>query len=135
MIKESMLFLYFNGNCRQALTFYCDSFEAKLMEMITYGEAEMADGEEQKDLIMNSTLEIGGMKFCASDVVTDNVKEGNNLSVWLEFDEKSSFERAYSTCQESNCNVISPQKETFWNSIYAKIQDPFGIIWELNYQK
>ena len=26
-------------------------------------------------------------------------------------------------------------QDTFWGAKYAKVQDPFGVMWDLNYTK
>ena len=135
MIKESMLFLYFNKNCQAALTMYENIFDANILERVTYGEAKMSEKEEEKSLIMNSTFTIGGMKFCANDVLDDSIIIGNQNTIWLEFSDEQAIQNVYTKLKDNKCIVISQIEETFWNSTYAKIKDPFGIIWELNYQK
>ena len=34
----------------------------------------------------------------------------------------------------SNIKVLTI-RDTFWGAKYAKVKDPFGVIWDLNYQK
>mgnify|MGYP003623664175 CR=1 FL=1 len=94
----------------------------------------MAEQEEHKSLVMNATFKIGGMKFCANDVLDTPPAIGNQLSVWLEFDGEPSLTSAFDHFRQPGCTVISEREETFWNALYAKVQDPFGLIWELNYQ-
>lgn len=135
MIRESMLFMYFGGGCTDALDFYREVFAAELVEKTTYGEAEMTENDTEKDLIMNSVFRLGGMTFCASDVPDGMPLPGDNLSVWLEFDGQEALYSVYARFQREDCGVQTPLAETFWGSIYAKVQDPFGVCWELNYQK
>lgn len=135
MVKESMLFLYYGGNCGDALSFYQQVLGADVLEKTTYGAADMAETEAQKPLVMNSTFALGGVKFCASDVPGAAPTAGTRLSVWLEFDGEDAFTTVYRRFQQSDCKVLAPLEETFWNSVYAKVQDPFGITWELNFQK
>lgn len=135
MIRESMLFLYFGGSCGDALAFYQDVFHVQLVERITYGEAEMTKKDAERDLVMNSVFKLGGMTFCASDVLEGCPDTGDNLSIWLEFDGEASLNGVYERFRQDDCRVESPLGETFWNSVYAKVRDPFGFCWELNYQR
>ena len=130
-----MIFMYFGGDCGGALEFYHSVFDANVIEKTTYGEAEMTDNEIEKGLIMNSTFQIGGMTFCANDVLVDKPTPGNALSVWLEFDSEASLQEVYARFQQDDCGIETNLEETFWNSVYAKVKDPFGVIWELNCQK
>ena len=135
MIKDSMLFMHFNGRCENALDVYQTVFGADIIEKVTYGEAEISDKEHEKSLIMNSTFKIGGMTYCANDVLDNSPIVGNQLSIWLEFDGEASLNDAYKRFQQNDCKILSELEETFWNSLYTKVQDPFGVTWELNYQK
>ena len=63
VIKESMLFMYFNGDCGAALDLYQRVFDAEVVERETYGEAKMTEIESAKQLIMNSTFRLGGLTF------------------------------------------------------------------------
>ena len=135
MIKESMVFMYFGGDCRDALNFYRTALGADVIEVVTYEEAGMADSDKEKALVMNSTFKLGGVAFCANDVFGSKTIVGNNLSIWLEFDGEESLRETYTRFQGASCKIQSEPEETFWNSVYEKVQDPFGIFWELNYQK
>lgn len=136
MIKESMMFLYFCGNCRAALKFYASVFGAEIIERTTYGEAEMEVDEAEKDLVMNSTMVLGGMKVCAGDVLGGSeLVDGNRLSFWLELEDREGLESVYKRFLQPDCKVLTAKDTTFWESVYAKVEDPFGIIWELNCQK
>lgn len=135
MVKESMLFMYFDRNCQEALAFYRLVFGADILEKTTYGEVGMTEIEDEKPLVMNATFKIGGMKFCANDVLEGPPAIGDQLSVWLEFEGERSLQAAFRHFQKPECKVISALEETFWNAMYAKVQDPFGMMWELNFQK
>lgn len=135
MIRESMTFMYFKGNCASALAFYSSVLGADVIEKTTYEEAGMTDKDEEKPLIMNATFILGDSKFCANDVLDSAPVIGDNLSLWLEFEDEQALKAAYGRFQLDDCTVISALEETFWNASYAKVQDPFGVIWELNFQR
>ncbi len=135
MIKQMNIFLSFNGQCKEAIEFYKEVFSAQLIECITYGEAEMTEQENEKDLIMNSNIIIAGVQISCSDNIEQKLTTGNQIAFWLEIDSQEYFDSIYSRFEADNLTILAPKEETFWDSIYAKVQDAFGIIWELNYQK
>ena len=135
MIKESMVFMYFNRSCGAALAFYQEAFGATILEKTSYGEAEMTDKEEEKPLIMNATFHVGNMKFCANDVLDVAPVVGNNVCLWLELDDEVSLDKVFEAFKRPDCQIVTPLEDTFWNGRYAKVQDPFGMLWELNYQR
>jgi len=135
MIKSANVFLNFNGNCKQALDFYKNVFGAQIVECTTYKEAEMTENDNEKDFIMNSNIMIGGILISCADNLEQNSHSGNQIALWLETDSEESFHTIYSKFESQNLTILTEKEETFWNSIYAKVQDDFGVIWEINYQK
>ncbi len=136
MIKTILPFLYFKGNCKEALGFYTNVFKVEILEMVTYREADMEVNDEQKDYIMNATMAFGEMQISASDVIDkQTLTNGNTLSIWLEVESENAIRFIYDQFKKKDCIIISQMESTFWGSIYAKVQDPFGFIWELNYQE
>lgn len=131
MIKSANLFLSFNGNCKDALNFYKDTFDAKIIECVTYGEAEMASKDSETELIMNSSIILGNLHISCTDNLNYDTISGNQTSIWLEIDNEENFMEIYNKFND----ILLKKEETFWNSIYAKVKDNFGVIWELNYQK
>lgn len=136
MIKTILPFLYFNGNCQEALDFYSTVFKVPILERVTYREAEMEVDAHQKNYIMNATMAFGDMTISATDVVDNHpLTRGNTISIWLEIESEEAIKSIYEEFIDRNCKVITPLEPTFWGSIYAKVQDPFDYVWELNYQE
>jgi PhnB protein len=59
-------YLAFNGNCREAMTFYKDALHSEL-NIQTFGESPMEVPPEQKDRVMHATLTFGDAIIMASD--------------------------------------------------------------------
>lgn len=134
MIKEGMLFLSFSGQCEQALAFYTKVLQAQVLEKMTYLDAEMSDGSDSDHLIMNATMQLGNLKICASDLLEAEPTIGTNASIWLEIDTEEHLNQLFTGFLEVDSQVITPLETTFWHSLYCKVQDPFGVFWELNCQ-
>lgn len=135
MINSTITFLQFNGNCSQALEFYQDAFSANILEKTTLGQADLAKNEAEANLVMYSMFTLGEQKFGACDI-SDDTKHtvGNQISIWLEIDTQESIDTIYSYLEEKGCTVIMELADSLWESKYAKVQDMFGVMWELNCQ-
>ena len=140
MIKSALPYLTFDGNCDEALSFYEEIFEAKVVEKALASEynIETKNGE---DMILNAILLLGENKILVGDKaeqydgVGTKIESGGQISIWLEIETEDNLNNICKKLREKNCEFLIDLHETFWNSKYVKIEDNFGIIWELNYQK
>jgi PhnB protein len=79
------VYLYFNGDCREAFDHYKSVFEAEEVcrQYFADGPADMF-GDEPADCIMHTTIRIGETKLMGSDRVAacnEPIVPGNNFSV------------------------------------------------------
>ncbi|MCP1226016.1 VOC family protein [Sebaldella sp. S0638] len=140
MIKSALPYLTFDGNCDEALSFYEEIFEAKVVEKALASEynIETKNGEE---MILNAILLLGENKILVGDKAEQydglgtRMENGGQISIWLEIETEDNLNNICKKLREKNCEFLIDLHETFWNSKYVKIEDNFGIIWELNYQK
>ncbi len=80
------VYLNFNGNCREAITFYAIVFETEKPKVMTFGDVpsdpEHVLKEEAKNLIMHANLNISGSVVMFSDVLPDMpFTMGNNINL------------------------------------------------------
>ena len=137
-MKEINTYLMFNGNCRQAMTFYQKALGAEL-QLMTYGEAP-ADmpkdmSQDSKDRIIHARLSKGAAVLMASD--TPPGKEcpaGSNFSVSIACESKAEVDRFFATLGEKG-KVTMPLQDTFWNAYFGMLTDQFGINWMFNFEK
>ena len=138
MIKCGIPFLLFHNNCEQALAYYREVFQAEIVETMTFEEVGYTDEKQRLSCIANSTFKLGESIFYAADVIDENSaaewNSSNRISVWLELEQEEEIRTVTESLLGSGSKCLSPLETTFWNSLYTKIQDPFGVIWELNVQ-
>ena len=128
-------YLHFNGNCREAMTFYkeCLGGELKLM---TAGESPMAGQlpAAQHNHIMHGTLINKGIALMASDMMSpDGVTHGNAISLTLVCSNKAEIENFFSKLSAGG-KVLHALKEEFFGT-YGDLTDKYGISWMFNYEK
>lgn len=137
MIKNSTPFLLFDGNCQSALDLYVSVFKATVIEKMTFKEVGYMDDESRLNCIANSTFKLGESLFYAGDIVNDGKeqwKQGNQVSFWLEITDVEELKRIERQLLDTGGKSIIGVYKTFWNSQYTKVQDNYGMIWELNVQ-
>lgn len=129
-------YLTFNGNCREAMTFYQSCLGGELTFQ-TVAETPIADqcpaGMQQQ--IMHSMLEKDGAVLMATDMTRpEGIKTGNDMAISLNFGSEEEINSCYSRLS-SDGEVVEPLKESFENSLFAVLQDKYGKVWMLNYAK
>ncbi|KAA6436973.1 VOC family protein [Dyadobacter flavalbus] len=130
-------YLFFGGNCREAMEFYQNVFGGELT-FSTYGEGPAdahqdpkANSDEMKDKIMYSKLN-GDLVILASDspYIESNPGtnqfslsiEGTNVSVLTGYFEKLSV----------NGRVNAPLVKQFWGDFFGMLTDQFGVNWMIS---
>ena len=129
-------YLTFNGNCREAFTFYQKCLGGSIVAMMSHGEAPSEENipSEWHDRIMHARLIVDGAVLMGSDAPPERYREAQRFSVSLVADTVEDAERIYNLLSESG-NVEMPLHETFWAHRFAMFTDKFGIPWMINCEK
>ena len=125
-------YLTFNGNAKEALDFYAEAFQAEVQGLQTFGEADYPTPPEAANRVMHARLGKNDFLIMISDTFPgQDVKLGNQISLALTFESKEEIRSVYEKLQQEGTIQMELQ-DTFWGSTYAKIQDKFGVIWQLD---
>ena len=119
-------YLYFNGNCAEAIALYQKAFNVKVEEIWPY--------EEGSDLVAHADFEIGGDPICLCDA-EQPVTVGNNTMIAIQFDAEDESDAAWAktafdTLKESG-EVIEELEENSWNKCHGILVDKFGLRWQM----
>jgi PhnB protein len=130
------VYLFFNGNCEEALNFYAKSIPgAEIVSMQRYGDAPMPSAEEQKKKIMHGVMHINDSKLMASDSDGKRaVNVGDNFSMALDFKTDGDMQRTFDTLSGNGGTVTMPLQDTFWGAKFGMCIDKFGINWMFNHE-
>lgn len=133
------VYLTFNGNCREAVTFYEKVFSVKNTQSMTFGEAKMDSDyqlpEEAKALIMHTRLSILDSNVMFSDTFPGSpFIIGNNVTLAIVLDDEAKLRAAYEGLKEGG-KVVMELQETFWSKCYGAVTDKFGIEWQFNFEE
>lgn len=126
-------YLTFNGNAVEALAFYRKSLTGNVTFQQTYAEAKMETHDDYKDKIMHAIFKAGDLIFMVSDVQPGQpVSDGTNLSLSLNFNEQSEFEKTFAALSEGG-KVTMELQDTFWGAKFGMLTDKFGFNWMFNH--
>jgi PhnB protein len=129
-------YLAFDGNCREAMTFYRDCLGGEL-NLMTVSESQIAAQmpKENQSSIMHSTLTKGGLTLMACDAMGSyTLRPGNNVSLMLYCETEEEI-RTFFAKIAAGGTINTELKVEFWGSIYGDVTDKFGIRWMFNYDQ
>lgn len=125
-------YLFFAGNCEEALTAYTSILGASIEFMMRFSESPepmegLPDGFDDK--IMHASIMIGDSRVMACDGPgSDGTFSGITLSVSLPTADQ--VQTAFAALSEGG-SVQMPLAETFWSPLFGMLTDRFGVQWML----
>ncbi|SEV87622.1 PhnB protein [Cognatiyoonia koreensis] len=123
-------YLFFNGNARDAATFYADVFGVDVPEFMTMDGAppEMNVPENRKGWIMHCTMQIGDYQLMMSDDFMANSPPMAGCNVQLNFETAAEGKRVFDALSAGG-EVRMPWEPTFWSAGFGAFSDKFGVRW------
>lgn len=126
-------YLTFNGNCREAMTFYKECLGGEL-ELQTIANSPLAEQmpPKMKECIVHSLLKSGDIVIMGSDMAPKNLIKGNAVSMMLTFNSEEEIRKAYTDLSKDG-NASHPLEVTFFGALFGHLTDKFGHQWLFHY--
>ena len=128
------IFLFFDGDCRQALEFYAKVFKQELPKQImTYGQNPEGAPEADRDRIIYASMPLYGMNMMFSDCPSgqEPIIKGNNFSITIGHSDAEEIKRIFLELSEGG-EVLMPLGKTFFSESFGMVCDKFDITWQLS---
>lgn len=129
-------YVNFNGNCRQAVTFYMEVFGADTPAIMSYSDMppdpDYPISEDMKKLVMHTELKFSGGTIMFSDIPPGSAfTAGNSISIMVSSTDEQDLRRYWERLKEGGTvdMELGPQ---FWSPLYGFVTDKFGIGWHLD---
>lgn len=122
-------YLFFKGNCAQAMEFYKDIFGGEISSQ-TYGEVGAAQGGFPADYVMHASLKGGEVDLMASDTAEASEKAAK-ISISLGGSDEPKLRKIFEKLSQ-DVEVKYPLKKEFWGNTFGSITDKFGVEWMVN---
>jgi PhnB protein len=127
IVKGAIIYLNFDGNCREAMTFYGKCLEADPnFTPFSAGPPELpAVVKTAPDRILHAELASGPAVVMASDTLPGMpFQQGNNFSICIDCESQPEMERLFTALGE-NGEVIMPLHDAFWGGGFGMLKDQF----------
>lgn len=125
-------YLFFNGNCEQAVEFYRKALGVEVEMIMRFKESPEAPppgttppnwGEK----IMHTSFRVGTSRVMASDGCT-TTPGFSGFSLSVAFATEAEAKRAFTAMSEGG-QITMPLGKTFWSPCFGMLTDRFGIGW------
>jgi PhnB protein len=132
---EPTIYLFFNGNCLEAMTHYARTLGGEIASVLRNGDAP--DGASRMpgggDLVMNMSMRLGAATVMASDAPGGMYRAPQGFAVSIAPPSRAEFDRIFAGLSEGAQAVMMPPGETFWAERFAMFTDRFGTPWMLGF--
>jgi PhnB protein len=126
-------YLFFNGNCEQAVEFYKKALGAKVEMMLRFKESPeppppgmVPPGYENK--IMHTSFRVGETMVMASDGCGQDEAGFKGFSLSITVPTEAEADTVFNALAEGG-KVEMPLAKTFWSPRFGMLQDRFGVGW------
>lgn len=133
------MYINFDGNCREAVTYYSKVFNTEAPQLMTFGEGPSDPAypmpEEAKTRIMHTAIHIAGTLVMFSDSFPGSpLIKGNNMSLTVVTDDIAAITSWYNQLKEGG-TVQMALGETFFSKCYGSLIDKYGIHWQFSHEE
>ena len=128
-------YLNFNGQCREAMTFYqeCLGGELTLQRVAESPMAAQLPATEGAN-IMHSILTRDGLMLLGSDMMGKKLEKGNTVSLCLRCSSNEEINTFFNRLATGG-KVKMPLHQSFWGATYGELTDKFGMNWLFHYAR
>jgi PhnB protein len=131
---NTMPYLFFDGNCMEALAFYERTIGAEISGVMRNcdapdPESRMPGGDA---LVMNAMLKIGDSMLMASDTGDGWHQKPQGFAIYLDTPSIAEAERVYAAFSDGGTAQM-PLGETFWAERFGMVTDRFGTPWMVSF--
>jgi PhnB protein len=131
-------YLFFEGRCEEAITFYREHLGAQVVMMMRYSENPEANKSEtasgcgippgSENKIMHSAFTIGDSLLMGSDGMCSGKPEFKGVSLSLSADDEQQAEKYFNALSNGG-QVQMPMQPTFFAKRFGMVSDKFGVTW------
>jgi PhnB protein len=125
-------YLRFKGNCREAMSFYQECLGGKLtMQSVGESPAAAHMPPQTHQSIMHSILENDSFTLMGSDMMNEDVSQGDVVSLALVCRSKEEIETAFAKLS-AGANITQPLQSEFFGT-FGSLVDKYGFPWMFQY--
>ena len=120
----------YSEDARKQAAFYAQALGGEIVDVKTFADAPGMD-EKEKDRVMHLVLKIGGETIFMADNGRAAVSRGNGMDLTLIYENESEARAAFTGLSKDG-KVIMPFERMFWGTSFGRLEDRFGIRWQIS---
>ena len=125
-------YLLFNGNCEEAVKYYCDTFKGEVLHTMRYSDAQVDVAAAEKNRILHTVFKVRGVELLASDSHSgSDVSFGNNIQLTVNYDKNTDPTEQFNKLALGG-KITMPLQPTFFALKFGMLTDKFGVNWMFN---
>ena len=132
-------FIYFNGNCKEAVEYYAEVFGLDKPQFMTGGDIPGnpdfvgGDGDKAKGLVMYAGLNIKGSTVMFSDALNGRkAAVGDNICLTVSCETIEETAGLFNKLKDGG-KVHMDLQEVFFTKCLGKLTDKYGLTWFVVY--
>src|SRR6478735_5950008 len=120
-------YLNFNGQCREAMTFYQQCLGGELvMQKISESPMAARVPSEMGAKILHSSLTKENLVLMGSDMMGNNIVKGNSINLCINCSSTEEVNSFFNNLS-SGGKIIEPLHQSFWGATFGVLIDKFGV--------
>ncbi|WP_091181289.1 VOC family protein [Paenibacillus catalpae] len=121
---------FYSEDAKGQAGFYVQALGGEIRDQMTYGQAPGTD-EAMKDKIIHMSFTAAGVNFFIADTMHEPPGRSSALDLSLEFKTVEEAQQAFANLSEGG-KVIMPLEKQFWGTLFGRLEDKFGIKWQIS---
>jgi PhnB protein len=126
-------YLFFAGQCEEAINFYRKALGAEIVMLMRYKEAPPGHSPQPMPpdwggKVMHARIRIGNSTILLADGRSEKTHEVQGFSLSLTVPDAADAEKLFAALSKGG-KVEMPLAKTFFSPAFGMVKDPFGILW------
>ncbi|NOV02605.1 VOC family protein [Paenibacillus planticolens] len=120
----------YSSSARKQADFYVKALGGEIVSLRTFADMPGAD-ESMNDRVMHLELHALGLRFFMADAGTETVDRGRGMDLTLEFQSEEEARQIFAGLSDGG-KVMMPFERMFWGTMFGRLEDPFGVVWQIS---
>lgn len=135
-MTQIIAYINFNGNCREAMSFYKECIGGELeLQIIKDSPIAGQCPSAIQNQVLHATLKKDALLLMGSDMTgPEGLTQGNNMGLMLDCSSDEEISSFFENLSQGG-HVIDPVSVKFWGAKFGALTDKFGIRWMLHYDQ
>ncbi len=126
-------YLFFDGTCEEALTFYASVFGGGITALMRFEGSPLAEEmpPDARNRVMHANFVAPSLRFMGADSNRASECTGSHVALSLSSRNVPECQRIFEALAAGGA-VTMPFGKTFWGAMFGMLTDRYGIDWMVN---